>query len=278
MNIFKYKKLFVNKNIMLVYTQIQYFSCIFSICILVATGWILGHNNDLLVKYWYVLIMSLLLAIRIPDFKQKKYHHFFSEMCYFVNLLAIYFLLIDYDIKLIYPYLHGPLLLYAIFTGDAFIPHDLSKTTSFALHSFGTIITRHLYWNGNHFLSLNDFTLDSYFHSLKLCVGIYFLWCIPYSFYVFSYRGKSLTMIKYTLKLKENDDVSFTTKISYLFKHMILTILAISIGIVLMHWYELDNLMCGLQLCCGIIQGSSYYANGEKFKFKKFIKECLDKI
>ena len=183
----------------------------------------------------------------------------------------------DLDVKPIYPYLHGPLLFYAIFSGDAFIPHDLPKTTSFALHSFGTIVTRHLYWNGSEILTLNNLTIDSYLHYLKICSGIYFLWFIPYSCYVFWYKGKSLTMIKYTLKLKEDDKVTFIIKISYLFKHMILTIFAISIGIILMHWYELDNFMCGMQLCSGIIQGSYYYATGKKFKFMNFIKECFTK-
>ena len=259
------------------YSQVEYFSYIFSICILVITGWMLGHNDDLLLKYWYAIIMSLLLIMRIPDFKRKKYHHFFSELCYFVNLAAIYFMLMDLDLKPIYPYLHGPLLMYAIFSGDAFIPHDLPKTTSFALHSFGTAVTRHLYRNGNEILSLNDLTIESFLHYLKICTGIYFLWFVPYSCYVFWYKGKSLTMIKYSLKLKENDNVTFMTKVSYLFKHMMLTISSISIGIILMYWYELDNFMCGMQVCCGIIQGSYYYARGKKLRFINFIKECVGK-
>jgi hypothetical protein len=66
---------------MRVYTQAEYFSYMFSICALVATGWMLGHNNHQMLKYWYSFIMGLLLIIRIPDFKQKKYHHFFSNIC-----------------------------------------------------------------------------------------------------------------------------------------------------------------------------------------------------
>lgn len=271
---------------MLVYTQLEYFSYMFSICGLVATGWLLGNNNHLLLKYWYSFIMGILLIMRIPDFKQKKYHHFFSEMCYFVNILAIYFLLMNLDLKPIYPYLHGPLLLYAIVSGDAFIPHDLSKTTSFALHSFGTIVTRRLYWNGSNTLSLDNLSLDSYYYYLSICMVIYFLWFIPYSCYVFCYRGKSLTMIKYTLKLKEEDYVSLITKIIYLLIHMIVTSGAISVGIILMHSNTLDNIMCGVQLASGIVQGSYYYSNGKKLKIIDLVKnhfsnqtnENLDKV
>ena len=261
---------------MKIYSQLEYFSYIFSLGILVFTGWMLGYNDHSLLKYWYSFIMSLLLVFRIGDFKQKKYHHFFSEMCYFVNILAIYFLLMEFDLKPIYPYLHGPLLLYAIVSGDAFIPHDLSKTTSFALHSFGTIITRRLYWNGQSNLSLIDLSLDSYFHYLKICMGIYFLWFIPYACYVFMYRGKSLTMIKYTLKLKEEDNVCFRIKLTYLLKHVILTMCSISIGIIMMHWKNLDNIMCGVQICSGIIQGSYYYSNGKKLKILYLIKDYLN--
>jgi hypothetical protein len=196
-------------------------------------------------------------------------------MCYFVNILAMYFLLMDYDVKPIYPYLHGPLLLYAIVSGDAFIPHDLSKTTSFALHTFGTIITRRLYWNGSNALSLDNLTPDSYTYYLKICMGIYFVWFLPYSCYVFWYKGKSLTMIKYTLKLKEDDYVSFITKIIYLLKHMIVTACSISLGIVLMHCNLLDNIMCGVQILSGIIQGSYYYSNGKKLKIIDIAKSYL---
>ena len=260
---------------MRVYTQVEYFSYMFSICALVATGWMLGYNDHQMLKYWYSFIMAILLIIRISDFKKKKYHHFFSEMCYFVNILAMYFFLADYDIKPIYPYLHGPLLLYAIVSGDAFIPHDLSKTTSFALHSFGTIVSRRLYWNGVNTLSLSVLTLESYSYYLKICMSIYFIWFIPYSCYVFWYKGKSLTMIKYTLKLKEEDYVSFLTKIIYLLKHMIVTAISISLGIILMHCNLLDNIMCGLQLCSGIVQGSYYYSNGKKLKIIDLMKTWL---
>ena len=41
---------------MQLYSQIEYFSYIFSICVLVTTGWIFGYNNDSLLKYWYALI------------------------------------------------------------------------------------------------------------------------------------------------------------------------------------------------------------------------------
>ena len=65
---------------MRVYTQVEYFSYMFSICALVATGWMLGYNDHQMLKYWYSFIMAILLIIRISDFKKKKYHHFFSEM------------------------------------------------------------------------------------------------------------------------------------------------------------------------------------------------------
>jgi hypothetical protein len=255
--------------------QKAYFSYIFTLSILVSTGWILGNNNEKVIKYWYCVIMSLLLIIRIPDFRNKKYHHFFSEMCYFVNLLTIYFLLFNFDIKPIYPYLHGPLLFYAIFSGDAFVPNDLTKTTSFALHSFGTIISRHIYWNGNNTYNLDDFNMYSYFYYIKTCMSIYLMWFIPYSFYVLWYKGKSLTMIKYTLKLKLDEEVKLFTKISYLIKHLIITLIIINMGIVSLYCYELNIFICALQLISGIIQGSHFSITGKKLKFINVINTFL---
>lgn len=256
---------------MTTFTQLEYFSYIFSLILLLATGWLLGFNDHIILKYWFTFVMSILLLIRIPDFKHRKYQHFFYELCYFVNIYAMYILLMDKDIKIVYPYLHGPLLLYAIVSADAFIPHDLYRTTSFALHTFGTIVSRRLYWWGTSYAGA--LTVSSFMHYFKASSLIYLCWFIPYSIYVITYNGKELTMIRYILKLKRDDSISINTRILYLFKHMTLTALTISFGILLMHYNTLDNIMCSIQVLSGIIQGSYYYySNGKKLKFIILVK------
>ena len=143
------------------YSQNEYFSYIFLIFISLTTAWLLGNNSSLL-RLWYSVVMTILLCARSYDFRQKKYHHFLSEFCYYINFITIWYLLKNYDIKKIYPYLHGPLLLFSIVSGDAFIPHDLPRTTTFALHIFGTLITRKIYSNSNYVLTMDDLTWDAF--------------------------------------------------------------------------------------------------------------------
>lgn len=246
--------------------------------LIVATGWILGKNDHDIIKYWFVTVMPMLLIMRIPDFLKRGYHHFLVEMCYYVNVMSVFFILFNFDIRYIFPFLHGPLMVYSIVAGDAFVPHDLSKTTSFAIHSFGTVISRRLYWSSadNIVLTFNDLTFDTFTHYLQYCVAMYLCWMIPYFWYLLKYKGKSLTMIRHTLKLKDQDHISTFKKAKYLFSHALSTILTLMFGIVLMHVWQLDYAMVCVQLLSGLIQGSWYYYScGHRLNYYKIISQYL---
>jgi hypothetical protein len=238
----------------------------FLMVLCIATSWLLGKNDHYTLKYWFAIIMGCLLLIRIPDFKKKKYHHFFAELCYYVNVLTMIILLTNIDIRYIFPFLHGPLLIYAVFSGDAFIPHSMPRSTSFALHTFGTVVSRRLLWTGDSSMLLNfdDLFAGTYWTYLQTSIIIYLGWFIPYTCYVFWYNGTSMTMLKYAQKLDIKDQVSTGAKVIYLVKHMILTIIAVSIGIILMHNWILDYIVVAIQIISGFVQGGYYYYSGGK--------------
>ena len=81
-------------------------------------------------------------------------------MCYYINIIAIIILTNNWNIHLIYPFLHGPFIFYSLFFKDKFMPTDLSKTTSFALHTFGTIVTNRVYWKSNFALSIQNLNFE----------------------------------------------------------------------------------------------------------------------
>lgn len=222
------------------------------------TCWLFGNGNINILRLWYCIIMPLLFLLRIPDYIKRKYYHFFYELCYYINILSIIILLLNYDLKIIYPFLHGPLMSYSLLK-DKFSIINLNHATSFALHSFGTIITHKIYWNSQNILNISDLTTKTYFTYLKTCSLIYLTWLIPYCIYIFNYKGITLTSIKYYAKLKENEKPSFINKIYYLSFHIFLFFLSISFGIILMHSYELDTLFCILQMVVSLINGNKNY-------------------
>jgi hypothetical protein len=253
------------------YSLREYVSYLFLMVLFTATTWLLGKNDHQLLKYWFPIVMIGLLALRIPDFMTKKYHHFLSEMCYYVNIIAIIILINGYDIRYVIPFLHGPLLSYAIFSGDAFVPNDLPRTTSFAIHALGTVISRRLYWSGDAklWLDMNDLISGSFVYYFAVSFLIYLIWFVPYSCYVFWYKGESLTMLRYTLKLHVSEEVSKSTKLRYLFGHMFGTMFSIVLGVILMHNWLLDDIFVGAQILSGFVQGAYYYYSGGK-KIKLF--------
>lgn len=236
----------------------EYLSYNLLIGIIIATAWILGNNDHEIIKWWFAIAQTLLLVLRIPDFIKKGYKHFFAEMCYYVNILGIIATSLNYDIRYLFPFFHGPILLYCIVSGDAVILHNLSRSTSFAVHCFGTIVLRKLYWTGD---STKIFALQSlYDNFVPMLVNsllIYAGWFIPYAIYVFVYKGNSLTMAKHQLRIDSSP--SAYQKCTYLSRHLALTLIALVFGILLMHNMLLDNVMVGVQIVCGIVNGSIYY-------------------
>lgn len=248
------------------YTLGEYVSYLFIMTLLVTTTWLLGLNDLKLLRYWFAFVMTSLLIIRIPDFRKKKYHHFLSEMCYFVNIFSIIISATNIDIRVVYPFLHGPLLVFAITSADAFIPHDISRTISFAVHTFGTVIFRKIYWNSDPSRMLNFYDLKSWSfkYYMQTSIALYLVWFIPYSIYLFSYNGNSLTMLRWTLKLKPDETITLKTKLKYLFGHMTSTTISLVLGIILMHFYWLDCFAVGMQILSGLVQGGYYYYSGGK--------------
>lgn len=253
-------------KILKIYSYIEKHSITIITIFLTITAWLLGNANLNLLKYWYCFMMSILLIIRIPDFIKKNCYHYFFELCYFLNILTIFILLLNSNLKLTYPFLHGTFICYSLFMKDKFIFDDLSSTTSFALHSFGTIITKKIYWNNINTLSFSELTLKSYLYYLKLSTLIYLTWLMPYCIYAFLYNGNSITSIKHCNRLKSNEHPSLLHKIYYVLVHMLLVFISVSIGIIMMHSYLLDNIFCSIQVLTSLIRGNYTFNMRNKVK------------
>lgn len=233
----------------------------FSMALFGTTIWMCAHNDHEMLKWWYIIVMSLLLIIRVPNFFKRKWHHYLYEMCYFANIYAFFNIGTDRDIKKVFPLLHGPLMLYAITFKDAFIPHNLPRSTSYALHSLGTFISRRLYWYGNDTLQLSDLTLGSFTGYAFSGLKFYLMWFIPYAVIVLTYNGYSMTLCREIFRLGKDEKIPLEIKLQYLFGHFTKIMISICIGVILMHCNFLDNIACSVQLLGGILYGAMWYEN-----------------
>lgn len=193
----------------------EYFGQLYLIFCAVSMTWVLANDDHNLIKYWYTFVIASLMAFRIVSFFRKGWQCFLIEMCYVMTMLSLFIIWFDYDIKIIYPFIHGPLAFYTLGFGDAAIFNNLAKSTTFALHSGGGIVTRRLYWNGdpNLIVGFADLTLNSFKTRLIDCIKLYFLWAFPYYIWLFSTNWKLTNMAKDIFGVKPEDDLDFLKKI-----------------------------------------------------------------
>jgi len=233
----------------------NYISVPFVITFLCVTSWIFGTGNINLIRYWYFISMSFLLGIRVSEFIEIKYYHFLVEMCYYINILTMFIVILDMDVKIIYPFTHGPLLFYCIIFGDAPIPNKLTRTLTFAIHCYSALVTRNIYWIKNYNSVTNmDFSLEL-LQSLK----IYMSWFIFYSIYLLTYNGKSNNMIKYMFRINKTNSPTLIDKIIWLVGHFIAIMITCSFGIIIKYNYWLNNFAILLLLCSSVYHIGRFY-------------------
>lgn len=170
-------------------------------------------------------------------------------------MIVVFF---DYDIKLIYPFTHGPLLFYCIIFGDAPIPDHLSRVLTFVVHSYSAIVSRKIYWTNNYYNPPSN-NLHTFCNELFDAMKIYSIWLVIYSIYLIVYNGKSDTMIKYMFKIDKNTQPSLQLKLLWILTHFIAIIISCSFGIVSKYNYWLNIVIIMIMLLSGIYNTSKYY-------------------
>jgi hypothetical protein len=250
----------------------NYVSIPLVITLLCITSWIFGYGDLNLIRYWYVFSLGFLIGIRAIEFVEIKYYHFLTEMCYYINIVSIIVVLFDFDIKLIYPFTHGPLLLYCIVFGDAPIPDRLTRVLTFVIHSYSAVVSRKIYWIKNYNLTDTNclISFETFINELKQSIVIYLAWFIVYSIYLLKYNGKSDTMIKYMFKIDKNTQPSLKLKLLWLAIHFATITITCSFGVITKYNYWFNNFVIIVMLLSGIFHtGKFYYRQFEKNNLKK---------
>lgn len=190
------------------------------------TIWILSINNIVILKYWYAFSMICLLTIKIFMNTKNNYHYLITEICNYINILSIIVILFNLDVRIIYSFTNGPLLLYGIFVGKNF------NLLTFVINSYSILMSIKIYsllYND----SINIDYDETFFNEFKNTMIIYFFWFILYSIYLIFFNGKPETITKNILNITNDYQYDFYSKISWLIMHFILIIYSCSFGIII---------------------------------------------
>jgi hypothetical protein len=99
----------------------EYFSQLYLIFCTGSMIWVLANDDHNMIKIWYTFVITSLLGFRTISFFRKGDQCYLLEMCYVMTAISLFIIWLDYDIKIIYPFLHGPLAWYTLVFGDAIL-------------------------------------------------------------------------------------------------------------------------------------------------------------
>jgi hypothetical protein len=184
---------------------------IFGVLLVIITTFLLGRRpNDIYYTYHVIVIISL-VAIRLINYRIKKWHYYLFDFCYFANALIVYFLMIDpkNDIlfKVFFVYANGPFGLAIPAFKNSMIFHKIDNLTSIAIHIIPLATSWNLRWTtlayektlkeeDRYFLTLpeDDQNLDFNFFNKMFLIpfALYLLWALLYYVKVFIVSSKKI--------------------------------------------------------------------------------------
>lgn len=123
---------------------------IVGVLLVIATTYMLGRYPNKEYYKFHVYTVVSLVAIRLLNYRIKKWHYYLFDFCYFANILIIYFLMVDpkNDIlfKVFFVYANGPFGLAIPAFKNSMIFHKLDNLTSIAIHIIPLVTSWNLRW------------------------------------------------------------------------------------------------------------------------------------
>lgn len=113
-------------------------SFIFGVLLLILTTFLLGRFPNTHYYTFHIVTVISLVIFRLYNYKQKGWHYYLFDFCYYANSLMLYFLLwapkSDILFKLFFIYGHGPFALAIAAFKNSMIFHKIDNLTSLAIH------------------------------------------------------------------------------------------------------------------------------------------------
>ncbi|TNV72987.1 hypothetical protein FGO68_gene9866 [Halteria grandinella] len=183
-------------------------SFVMGVFLLIFTTYVLGrYPND----FWYIyhcLVVISLVAYRFYNYRQKGWHYYLFDFCYFANILIMIFLNFtpknDILFKVFFVYANGPFGLAIPAFKNSMIFHKLDNLISVTIHLVPMVSSWNLRWHTlqeeatkdtRYFLTLSPETesFTTYLTRLFLIpLSLYLLWAFLYSLKVFVISSKRI--------------------------------------------------------------------------------------
>lgn len=239
---------------------------------LVFTPFILFYNMTL-AKYIHICKYFILMPLRFKTFKDKKWHYYMLEFCYYAGFLLNLFIIQErflngiynhYFIS-VYTFASGPLMFAIYLNKDKLFLHSLSNLTTTYIHMTPALMVWGLRWHnkGQDFQELYpiDFSyqhiIQSYIDMLKITMPLYLLWAVSYYICMFVlawdriYEKDNMTMYRQFAE-KESTEISKYVKtiesqyvkgLLYLGTHLISFLITSFIAIIMFNDYYVNTIM-----------------------------------
>ena len=155
------------------------------VIVICLSEWLILRTPNLF-QFFYITVMSVLLAYRYYDYAKIKSELYLLDFCYFVNLSVILQTSFYPDnllwFKANYVLTQGPICIAIVVWRNSLVFHSLDKLTSFFLHAFPTMLCHIYRWRlVDHSLKFTNDYMGVEPH-LLMPLGIYFAWQIGYIF------------------------------------------------------------------------------------------------
>lgn len=105
-----------------------------------------------LFKFFYAAMLIPLMIARYIDYKDKKWHLFMFDFCYFINFVSIshifFFPNSNWLFEALFVLANGPVLFAIIVWRNSMVLHSVDKMTSLFIHAFPPFYTYSYRWLG----------------------------------------------------------------------------------------------------------------------------------
>ncbi|KAF9927930.1 hypothetical protein FBU30_002768 [Linnemannia zychae] len=265
-----------------------------------STPWLISQYPEW-IPFVHTFQSTVLIAVRYFLYKRKRWHFFLLDMCYFVNVVVLFYLYIFPQSRALFGAVwllsHGPLAFAIVTWRNSLVLHSLDKVTSVYIHMSPPItlyVVRWLYPDPNHirFPALKDMPVLPAKSSLASAIALYLTWQIVYYLLVVVRwkekvkAGKRVT--SYTWLLND-PHAGFISKAAHSFgeKYSIVTFMGMQLiytivtCILALVWYKnfkVNTIFLVSLFLVSVWNGASYYMEVFSKQYEKQFNKLAEEV
>lgn len=179
------------------------------------------------IPLYYTLQFMYFITFRVIEYKAKRWHYFFFDLCYLANALMLLFLWVFPSSTLLFSVVftmtNGPVLWAIITWRNSLVFHSLDKITSVFIHIFPALVTYVLRWlpefhvdhdlatlyRDARFPGVSNLPTMGWWYTLIVSVISYTIWQVLYIVFVMVGGKESINsgarVASYSLLLKPSE-------------------------------------------------------------------------